>query len=99
MAMLLPKLGEKKQEFISRFLSNKEMVSVYSKEDERYSVAIKQWKKRPKTLAFIKANMSKLVHKDTLRDKEYTVLPVCLMTEGIHNDLFYWLMIFYLHYN
>ena len=34
-------------------------------------------------------NMSALIRKDTFEDKEYLVIPVVLMAEGVHNKVLY----------
>ena len=88
-----PLKGESKQEFISRCMVTDEMEKEFPEEDQRYSVCVKQWKKRPRSLACIKScikvEMSKLVHEDTFKDKKFTVIPMVLMNEGIHNDILF----------
>jgi len=46
MPLLRPRMEEKKEDFLARFMNNKSMIREFEDTKQRYIVALAQWKKR-----------------------------------------------------
>jgi hypothetical protein len=92
--MLKPKKGESLQDFVARFVGNKEMQDQYPADAARAVAAFTAFRtnsagtESPKQV-MLTANMSSMVREEEMDGQSYLVAPVVLMTEGVHNNLFY----------
>lgn len=83
-----PAPQEEKENFIARFMGDEEMVEEFPDAAQRRAVAESEWEKMMSKVN-IQANMSALVREDTLDGSEVYVCPAVLITEGVHNGVYY----------
>ncbi len=89
-----PRKNEKKSKYISRFMSNEEMIEEFSDVKQRLAVAHQQWRNKYKTnesstqegtFVELSSKISPLVRFDELEGKRHLVAPAVLIREGVHN--------------
>lgn len=87
MPLPTPKKGETKNKFVSRCMSNKTMKKDFPETDQRLAVCHTQWRaqtvnQRVLINAF-EADTS-LIRNETYDGKDYTVIPLIALVEGVH---------------
>jgi len=85
--LLKPNKGELEKDFIARFMSDEAMIADMPDKSQRSAIAYSQWESHDKTdsnkenFCHIEHNMSALIKKQKLNDKEYWVAPIKMMPE------------------
>ena len=88
-----PTNEESKEDFISRCMSDSIMLDEFEDEAQRSAVCHVQWdekdKKTEKKLQTNIKTLSNFSRTEKYEGREYLVLPAVLLTEGVHNGLYY----------
>jgi hypothetical protein len=88
-----PTSDESKEDFISRCMGDSTMNSEFGDESQRSAVCYAQWedkdKKEDKKLQTNIKTLSNYSRTEKYEGKDYLVLPAVLLTEGVHNNLYY----------
>ncbi len=80
MPLPTPKKDEKKNDFISRCTSV--VSSEFDSPEQRIAVCFSQWRKKDNAMKFLNAQ-SDLVRTETFQGKDFTVIPVIALVEGV----------------
>ncbi len=88
MPMPKPKPTESKDDFIGRCMVNSVMLDEFEDSDQRYAVCNQQWGSMTSNIQTIKT-LASFKRYEKWQNSDYLVLPAVLLTEGVHNDLYY----------
>lgn len=87
-----PTESESKDDFISRCMSDSVNTKEFPEEDQRSAVCYAQWDNKGKEKKKLQTNIKTLSNQSRVEKydgKDFLVLPAVLLTEGVHNGLYY----------
>lgn len=82
-----PKEDEEKNDFVSRCMSNETMIDEFEDPKQRTSVCLTSWRETKTSKANNASttnNKGYIIRKEELEGRKYSVVPVVMMVEGVH---------------